>query len=132
MMKSMAVCTMSLALVGCDHWARWSVSRPIPVSLSQRCIIEALERETVVTKPEIMPTKGYIYFGLDVPTSVKTSDPINRPVGVYAYERKNDQGVLQIEFEAVRFGPNGPAEFQTYVEKTLAEVRDRVVQRCGQ
>ena len=117
---------MALMFSGCDTVQRVSVSRPIPAGLDRTCVIEVLRMEEVVREVGV-GAAGNVYAELIIPQNLGYGGEFT--VGVE--ERKNDDGELELIFENNWVGPSLRPEYRAYLEKTLTDLRDRTIERCG-
>ena len=128
MQRAIVLTAVVLLLIGCDPLRKLSVSRPITAPLDRTCVIEALRMEkTVRTVDATNP--GKIWAELIIPDYLES--PRRGVTGFFVEEARNDKGTLEINFSTGWVGPSGSREYRAYVDKTLQELRDRVIERCG-
>lgn len=126
-LRATTLVAIGLILAACDPIRVVSASRTIPAPLERSCVLETLRLDETVRWAGVSDA-GAIWAELVVPEHLEC--PESRPeVGVEV--RRNEQGELEIHFSMVWVGGKGSAEYRTYVQKVLEDLRDRAIERCG-
>jgi len=87
-----------------------------------------LKRCVCKTVQEAGITSGSPWAILTIPSSLESPEQ-NPDVGVD--EITNDKGELQLKLEMVWVGSKGSPEYGAYAQKTIEELRDQVIEKCG-
>jgi hypothetical protein len=116
----------SLVLASCDPVYPTSASGQILAPLDRTCVIDTLRKERTVRT-----AKEYDYDPQKIAVElVMPQDPDGNPWAIVE-ERMATNGQLELSL-TINFVPRRPEpEYQSYVQKTLEELRDRAIERCG-
>ena len=61
---------------------------------------------------------GVVGFGIQV-------------TGIFVEQQMNDRSGFEITFRARWLGSPGSPAYRAYLERTIGEIRDRTIERCG-
>lgn len=126
MRRAMTLATIGLICGACDPIRTISATRAIPAPLEQTCVLETLRMAETVRKAGV--SEGTVWAELVIPEHLEC--PESRPEAAFDV-RRNDQGELEVSVSMTWVGAKGSAEYRAYVQELVEDLRDRVVERCG-
>jgi len=121
--------TIFLLFCACDPLRKVSVSVPIPRLIGQHCLVETLRMEKTVRTVELSdPKRVWAELLLPPPLESPRGDDIT---WLFIEEQKNDKGEIEITFRTNWLGSPGSPAYRAYLERTIGELRDQTIERCG-
>jgi hypothetical protein len=126
--RTIALVVIGLVLLSCDPTHRISASKELSSAIERKCIVDALRMESSVRQAEFYDARR-IAADLIIPQDIKSPRP--ETYFVVEEREKNKAGKPDINFSINDVPYAAKPEYQAYVQKTLEELRDRTIERCG-
>ncbi len=115
-----------LASGGCDPINYISVSRKVPASLPESCVIQVLRSAEEVQEAGVSDA-GVVYAVLLIPDDLEIPESVP---AVTIDEEINEDGEREFVFSMTWVGGKGSPEYRQYAEETMRDWQNRVVARC--